>query len=59
MGLKDPSLESTTCRRHVVGKQHTITIEQDNGNTRHNLARMARSQSKLRNDKFDEYEVMV
>ena len=27
---------------HIIGKQHTITIEQDNSDTRHNLARMTR-----------------
>ena len=29
-------------KRHVIGKQHTIAIEQDNSNTRHHLARMTR-----------------
>ena len=29
-------------QRHVVGKAHTITIEQDNSNTRHHLGRMTR-----------------
>ena len=28
--------------RHVIGKQHTITIERNNSNTRHRLARMTR-----------------
>ena len=28
--------------RHVVGKAHTIAIEQDNSNTRHHLGRMTR-----------------
>ena len=28
--------------RHVIGKRHTISIEQDNSNTRHYLARMTR-----------------
>jgi len=28
--------------RHVIGKAHTIMIEQDNGNTRHHLGRMTR-----------------
>jgi insertion element IS1 protein InsB len=28
--------------RHVIGKKHTITIEQDNSNTRHHLARFTR-----------------
>jgi insertion element IS1 protein InsB len=28
--------------RHVVGKAHTITIEQNNSNTRHYLGRMTR-----------------
>ena len=28
--------------RHVIGKAHTITIEQDNSNTRHHLGRMTR-----------------
>jgi len=28
--------------RHVIGKAHTIAIEQDNSNTRHHLARMTR-----------------
>jgi len=26
--------------RHVIGKAHTLTIEQDNSNTRHHLGRM-------------------
>ena len=28
--------------RHIIGKQHTTAIEQDNSNTRHHLARMTR-----------------
>ena len=28
--------------RHVIGKRGTITIEQDNSNTRHHLGRMTR-----------------
>jgi insertion element IS1 protein InsB len=28
--------------RHVIGKKHTITIEQNNSDTRHKLARMIR-----------------
>jgi len=28
--------------RHVIGKAHTIAIEQDNSNTRHHLGRMTR-----------------
>jgi insertion element IS1 protein InsB len=28
--------------RHIIGKAHTITIQQDNSNTRHHLARMTR-----------------
>ncbi len=28
--------------RHVVGKRHTVTIEQNNSNTRHHLGRMTR-----------------
>jgi len=28
--------------RHVIGKKHTVTIERNNGNTRHRLARMTR-----------------
>ncbi|HBW24132.1 MAG: hypothetical protein A2X70_00075 [Alphaproteobacteria bacterium GWC2_42_16] len=28
--------------RHIIGKAHTITIEQDNSNTRHHLGRMTR-----------------
>lgn len=28
--------------RHVIGKKHTVTIEWDNSNTRHHLARMTR-----------------
>jgi insertion element IS1 protein InsB len=28
--------------RHVIGKKHTITIEQNNSNTRHHLGRMTR-----------------
>jgi insertion element IS1 protein InsB len=29
-------------QRHIIGKKHTVTIEQDNSNTRHHLARMTR-----------------
>jgi IS1 family transposase len=29
-------------QRHVIGKKHTIAIEQDNSNTRHHLGRMTR-----------------
>ncbi|WP_158706887.1 IS1 family transposase [Candidatus Phycorickettsia trachydisci] len=29
-------------KRHVVGKEHTLTIERDNSNTRHHLGRMTR-----------------
>jgi len=28
--------------RHVVGKEHTVTIERDNSNTRHHLGRFTR-----------------
>ena len=28
--------------RHIIGKKHTISIEQDNSNTRHHLGRMTR-----------------
>jgi len=28
--------------RHIIGKAHTTTIEQDNSNTRHHLGRMTR-----------------
>ena len=28
--------------RHIIGKKHTVTIERDNSNTRHNLARFNR-----------------
>ena len=28
--------------RHIIGKEHTISIEQDNSNTRHHLARFTR-----------------
>ena len=28
--------------RHIIGKEHTIRIEQDNSNTRHHLGRMTR-----------------
>lgn len=28
--------------RHIIGKAHTISIEQDNSNTRHHLARFTR-----------------
>jgi len=28
--------------RHVVGKAHTVAVEQDNSNTRHHLGRMTR-----------------
>ncbi len=28
--------------RHLIGKAHTVTIEQDNSNTRHHLGRMTR-----------------
>ena len=29
-------------KRHVIGKSHTVTIEQDNSNTRHHLGRFTR-----------------
>jgi len=29
-------------KRHVIGKAHTVTIEQDNSNTRHHLGRFTR-----------------
>jgi len=29
-------------KRHIIGKAHTITIEQDNSNTRHHVARFTR-----------------
>jgi insertion element IS1 protein InsB len=28
--------------RHIIGKAHTISIEQDNSNTRHNIGRFTR-----------------
>jgi IS1 family transposase len=28
--------------RHIVGKKHTVVIEQDNSNTRHHLGRFTR-----------------
>jgi IS1 family transposase len=28
--------------RHIIGKAHTVSIEQDNSNTRHYLGRMTR-----------------
>jgi IS1 family transposase len=28
--------------RHVIGKAHTVAIEQDNSNTRHHLGRFTR-----------------
>jgi insertion element IS1 protein InsB len=28
--------------RHVIGKEHTIAIEQDNSNTRHHIGRFTR-----------------
>ena len=28
--------------RHIIGKKHTISIEQDNSNTRHHLGRFTR-----------------
>ena len=28
--------------RHTIGKEHTVTIERNNSNTRHRLARMTR-----------------
>ncbi len=28
--------------RHIIGKQHTVTIEQNNSNTRHHLGRFTR-----------------
>jgi insertion element IS1 protein InsB len=28
--------------RHIMGKEHTVAIEQDNSNTRHHLARFTR-----------------
>ena len=30
------------CEKHVIGKQHTIGIEQNNSNIRHFLGRMTR-----------------
>ena len=29
-------------KRHIIGKSGTLSIERDNSNTRHNLARMTR-----------------
>ena len=29
-------------KRRVIGKKHTVTVERDNSNTRHHLARFAR-----------------
>jgi insertion element IS1 protein InsB len=29
-------------KQHVIGKEHTVTIERNNSNTRHRLARMTR-----------------
>ena len=28
--------------RHIAGKRHTVTVEQDNSNTRHHLGRFTR-----------------
>jgi IS1 family transposase len=28
--------------RHIIGKEHTVSIERDNSNTRHHLARFTR-----------------
>jgi IS1 family transposase len=28
--------------RHIIGKKHTVAIEQDNSNTRHHLGRFTR-----------------
>jgi insertion element IS1 protein InsB len=30
------------CERHIIGKAHTIDIEHDNSNTRHQLGRFTR-----------------
>jgi len=29
-------------KRHIIGKSHTVTIEQNNSNTRHHLGRFTR-----------------
>jgi IS1 family transposase len=34
--------EVLPAERHVIGKDHTVLIERDNGNTRHHLGRFTR-----------------
>ena len=38
--------------RHVIGKAHTIAIEQDNSNTRHHLGRFTRRTKVVSHDAF-------
>jgi insertion element IS1 protein InsB len=44
--------------RHVIGKAHTISIEQDNSNTRHHLARFTR-RTKVVTQKTDMVDVSL
>lgn len=37
-----PSPRLLPAERHRIGKTHTVTIEQDNSNTRHHLGRFTR-----------------
>jgi insertion element IS1 protein InsB len=39
-------------RRHFAGKKHTFTIEQNNSNTRHYLARMVRKSKVISRSEF-------
>jgi len=39
---RDPFVKILPSDRHVIGKLHTTTIEQDNSNTRHHLGRTTR-----------------
>ena len=38
----DAFLKVLPKERHVIGKKHTVAIEQDNSNTRHHLGRFTR-----------------
>ena len=44
--------------RHIIGKAHTIAIEQDNSNTRHHLARFTR-RTKVVTQKSDMVDVSL
>jgi IS1 family transposase len=38
--------------RHVIGKSHTVSIEQDNSNTRHHIGRFTRRTKVVSQKKF-------